>query len=746
MKSPRKFILSHHRAPGDLVCLTSLVRDIHLTYPGEFLIDVNTTVTPIWDNNPYLTKLWNHDGKNPKIFDPDTKMISCQYGQGIKDQKKETIHFAAYFHRDFEKQTGIKVPVQLPHGDLHLSDYEKATSPVKGRYWLIMTGGKSDFTIKVWHKNYFQEVSDRLGEMGLGVVQSGATHAGHWHPQLKGDHVIDLVGWGGFREWMQQIYHAEGVICGVTGAMHMAAAMHKPCVVIAGGREAWWWEAYVNENKGFGPIASGKHPMPHKFLHTIGLLDCCMQHGCWKNKVVPMGSDKLICKLPVTTPEMPIAKCMQMITPDHVVNAVAQYYEDRSLPPIDPNLRISRAPDILAPVTTTEQPAEQPAAEACSSPKCETGGTCKSGKCTPQVKTNIPKGSIVLPAGVPLVINPRAKVNMLDPDARKRVPEAPGATQAFNDVTVIDHPDVGGKYTVCMLFYGGEEHHEMHKRCLNSFLATVPHDRIDLRVGSNALNQKSLDMIEEYVQKGFITKHYRHDTNDFKYPVMREMFFDKDHPITTKWVIWFDDDSICDVNPQWLNILSIHISQNHRSVNAHMIGAKYTWTLNDKQKQVFSSRPWYRGKPWRANDGNPSPNGNKVIFATGGFWAITHEAIVGADIPDLGTGLTHTGGDWQIGEQLYQAGYGLKQFNGKKQFVRTSSVARRGVTHPTVDQIDDSQRRLAASTVVNAPAISPNVNVITPPRKTESPHAAKVTAPVPKQPKPRKKRKLVELQ
>jgi hypothetical protein len=162
------------------------MRDIHINHPGEFETDFNTTVTPIWQNNPYITKLWNHDAKAPQITATGTKMLACQYGRGIREQNHETVHFCAYFHRDFERQTGIKVPMTAPHGDIHLSGEEKTVSPVNGRYWLMLTGGKSDFTIKVWHTDYFQEVCNQLGAMGLGVVQTGAAHTGHWHPRLEG--------------------------------------------------------------------------------------------------------------------------------------------------------------------------------------------------------------------------------------------------------------------------------------------------------------------------------------------------------------------------------------------------------------------------------------------------------------------------------------------------------------------------------------------------------------------------------
>lgn len=321
------------------------------------------------------------------------------------------------------------------------------------------------------------------------------------------------------------------------------------------------------------------------------------------------------------------------------------------------------------------------------------------------------KATITLPKGVPITINPSANVQTYSGPVAQR----PGKSQTQNlvDDTILDHAAVGGRFTAFILFYGGEEYYDLHKRCLTSFLETTPASRIDLRVGSNALNQKSLNLIESYAAQGFITKHYRHDENAYKYPVMREMFYDDSHPITTKWVLWFDDDSICDVEPNWLNTLGACIAQYHTGKDAHMIGASYVWTANVIQKQIMESRPWHKGRPWRLHNGRPGgPNANRIIFTTGGFWALTTEAMRAADIPDLGTGLTHTGGDWQIGEQIYQAGYGLKQFNANKQFVRTSSVPRRGVTMPTIDKGDRPQAIVPPGTVVTVTS-NPSLRRIT---------------------------------
>lgn len=669
----QRFVLAHHRSPGDIMCLTALVRDIKLTYGDNVLVDVDTTCLDLWRHNPYLTKLWDKEQK--RVTTKNVTFLKMSYGEGIRQQKNETMHFAAYFHRDFKKQTGIQVPVHYAHGDLHLSPEEREQSLIEGRYWVLLSGGKSDAPVKVWRSQYFQQVVDWLGDQGLGAVQLGSVDKGHWHPQLDG--TLNLVGQTNLRDMLRLIYHADGVICGVTAAMHMAAALHRPCVCIAGGREAWWWEAYVNENRGFAE-ASGSHPMPHRFLHTIGQLDCCRHHGCWKNKVVPLNNDKLICQYPIMHPDMPIAKCMDLIQPHHVIEAIMQYYEDKSLPPV----RLGNAP--AASELSVPKAADAPA-------KVQT--TCGNPQQSIKTRTS---AKLVVPKGMPIKINPRTKMETRGAAKAQEatvVPQRPGVSPQYADESVFDHPQVGGKFTVFTLLYGPQEYHDLHRRCLEAIVATIPHSRLDLRIATAAANQNTLNMVQDYLDKGFATKHYRHNDNPGKYLIMREMFYDPAHPITTKWLLWFDDDSICDVEQGWLNVLARHIVQHHATNNQHMMGARFTWTPTARQWEIMASRPWWQGRPHRLKNGDPSPSGQHVVFGTGGFWALTTEAMRRADIPDLGTGLTHNGGDWQIGEQLWQAGYNVKQFNGRKQFVRTSSVARRGVTVKLIDELDNDERQ-----------------------------------------------------
>lgn len=614
MGQPRRVILIHKRAPGDTAVMTALPRDIHAAYPGQFEIGVDTNCMSLWENNPHVVPAKELKARGP------VEHLKLTYGKGVRDQNFETVHFLAYFHRDFEVQARVKVPLTLPYPDLHLSETEKTVPLVKGRYWAFLSGGKSDFTAKVWSSTYWQDTIDQLTRLGVPCVQIGGTDRGHWHPEVK--NVLNLVGKTSLRDMMRVLYHADGVICGVTSAMHLAAGLQKPCVVLAGGREAWWWEAYVRENSGLGgaDIAS-KLVYPHRYLHTIGLLDCCRRHGCWKNKVIKLHDDPSVCKYPIIKPGQAVPKCLEMITPQHVIEAVMSYYEDKSLPPIKEAAHVIR----YMPSADTQQ-ADMP------------------------------------------VLNIDATFEREVPGTQNRV-----SPENVSDDAIFDNPVIGGKFTVCVLFYGPKTYHDLHMRCLNSIITTCPPGRIDLRAASNALCDETVAVLERLAAQKIITKYYKHEKNDLKYPVMREMFHDPDCPITTNYTLWFDDDSIADRNTQWLKVLAGTIVQNP---DAGLIGADMILQLSQQQMQHYKTRPWYKGKKFRLRNGQPADNGYYAVFVAGGFFAIKTEAIRVAEVPD--DTLTHNGGDYTIGEQLYQNGYGIKGWNRQKQFIHTSSVPRRG--------------------------------------------------------------------
>src|SRR5581483_1580990 len=233
------------------------------------------------------------------------------------------VHFLEGFIEFLNQRLRLDIHLSAFKGDLHISALEKSwisqVREILGRdlpFWIVVAGGKQDYTIKWWDYHRFQQVVNHFQGKIL-FVQIG--EQGHRHPPLQG--VLDLRGKTDLRQLVRLMYHAQGVLCPVTLAMHLAAAVevkggqpkNRPCVVVAGGREPPHWEAYPH----------------HQFIHTAGALLCCDNGGCWKSRTVPLGDGDskdepenlcvdVIGRLP---------RCMDMITPQHVIQRIDLYFQ-----------------------------------------------------------------------------------------------------------------------------------------------------------------------------------------------------------------------------------------------------------------------------------------------------------------------------------------------------------------------------------------------------------------------------------
>jgi ADP-heptose:LPS heptosyltransferase len=310
----RRLILRNHQSPGDIVMLTAAIRDLHRTYPNEFITDVRTPCAPIWENNPYITPLEEGDG---------VEVVDCHYPL-INRSDEAPYHFIHGFTEYLNDILGVRIRPTVFRGDVHISDLEKTwfsqVEEILGDskpFWIIVAGGKQDFTIKWWSQARYQQVVDHFLRRIL-FVQVG--EAGHVHPPLR--NVIDLRGKTDLRQLIRLVYHAQGVLCPVTLLMHLAAAVEtrpgmprsRPCVVVAGGREPPHWEAYPY----------------HQFIHRAGALPCCDARGCWKSRVLPLGDgdEKDLpqnCCSNVVAADLP--RCMDMITASDVIRAMETYFE-----------------------------------------------------------------------------------------------------------------------------------------------------------------------------------------------------------------------------------------------------------------------------------------------------------------------------------------------------------------------------------------------------------------------------------
>lgn len=310
----KKLILKSPLSPGDMVLLTAAVRDLHRTYPGRFVTDVRTSCPELWENNPYLTPL--------DETDPEVAVVECSFP--LVDHANETPHHC--IHGFIQFLSGyLDAPIRPTafHGDIHLSELEKSwMSQVRELtnqdipYWIVVAGGKYDYTIKWWKTERYQEVVDHFRGK-IQFVQIG--EAGHHHPKLEG--VIDLRGKTSLRQLVRLVYHAQGVLCPVTFLMHLAAAVevkggqppHRPCVVVAGGREPVQWEAY--------PF--------HQFIHTVGALPCCAYGGCWRSRTVPLGDhDELDAPRNLCVDvARSLPRCMDLIPAREVIRRIEIYFD-----------------------------------------------------------------------------------------------------------------------------------------------------------------------------------------------------------------------------------------------------------------------------------------------------------------------------------------------------------------------------------------------------------------------------------
>jgi hypothetical protein len=326
----KRIILKNLQAPGDVVMLTGAVRDMHGCHPGQFMTDVRTSAPELWQNNPYLTRLDEHD--------PAVELIECQYPLILRSNQLP-YHFIHGFMEFLNERLGLNIRPTAFKGDIHLSEMEKAESR-KQKFglggevpvWAVAAGGKRDFTIKWWETKRYQQVVDHFRGR-IQFVQVGGR--GHFHPKLDG--VIDLRGRTTLRELIQLVYHCDGVLTPVSLLTHLAAAVPpkkaeigkvdsrnlnagvaptsthplRPCVVIAGGREPPHWEAYPT----------------HQFLHTVGMLPCCQHGGCWRSRTRPLGDGTVhdraenLCLDVVNN----LPRCMDLITAEEVIQRIEMY-------------------------------------------------------------------------------------------------------------------------------------------------------------------------------------------------------------------------------------------------------------------------------------------------------------------------------------------------------------------------------------------------------------------------------------
>jgi len=315
----RPLIFKNRQALGDILMMTAGIRDFKKSFPN-WPINVSTTAMHIWDHNPNLNR----------ELSKDTEIAEIGPGFLTNASNRDDRHFANAFRISIEDKLGISIAQGPIKPDIWMTKDETDTPLIEPPYWIIVAGEKGDWTAKTYSFVRWQNIVNELSHIKF--VQIGAKE--HKHPALIGKNVINLIGKTqnrntGIRDLFRLFYFAEGSMGLVSFQMHLAAAFHLPCVVIAGARE---------------PARFTRYP-GHQYLCTDGCLPCAAITSCWH------------CNLEKTCPEIvedeegkKIPRCVDIIKEDDVLRAFYQFYEGKRL-----NLNNPRKPILPNPIVEDKE-------------------------------------------------------------------------------------------------------------------------------------------------------------------------------------------------------------------------------------------------------------------------------------------------------------------------------------------------------------------------------------------------------
>lgn len=303
-KVPKEVIFHNRQAFGDILTMTSAIRDFKTTYPNT-RVGVITTAMHIWDHNPHIDHQFRSSIDDSKIV---------KIGPGFLTNKSNlwNFHMTNAFRLDIENKLGIRFTQGEMRPDIWMTQEEYDRKPVidiDKPYWIFIYGGEPGWPSKQYHR--WQEVIDILKD-DIQFVQLGVK--GHPYPRLE--NVIDYVGKTedrntGIRDLFNIFLHSQGSLGLVSMHMHLSACFNNPCVVLAGAREPAWFTQY------FG----------HQYVQTNGTMACSETRACWACKLE--GCRNLVKpeKLNEGHNTKQVPKCVDIIEPEQVAEAVRSYYK-----------------------------------------------------------------------------------------------------------------------------------------------------------------------------------------------------------------------------------------------------------------------------------------------------------------------------------------------------------------------------------------------------------------------------------
>lgn len=230
--------------------------------------------------------------------------------------------------------------------------------------------------------------------------------------------------------------------------------------------------------------------------------------------------------------------------------------------------------------------------------------------------------------------------------------------------------------TICVLLYG--DHPSLAQRCLNSLMVSPPPDGMaDFRLGLNTISLETRQVVTEWTRAWtgrppviWYEPQYGPQQKPLKYPLMRRMFHDPQHPLGTA-VMWFDDDSyLVGTTPAWWQLV------REKLAHYDMLGQLWYWKVQPGQREWFNQSTWCQ---------QGTPYVHRWQFCQGAWWCLHRRWITQLDWPPLE--LRHFGGDSLLGEILRHRQASLGKFDtcvriNADERGKHSGAPRRGTLQP----------------------------------------------------------------
>ena len=155
--------------------MTATIKALHQTHPKEFITGYRGTAPQLMEFNPYIHPLAREEAE----------VIKMEY-PAIRHSNQRPRHFIEAYANFLGEKLGVDIPIKEFRPDIYVSNEEqrwdsqvKEITNIDHPFWIIVVGGKNDFTVKWWdHLRYQQVVNHFRGKICF--VRVGANN--HYHP------------------------------------------------------------------------------------------------------------------------------------------------------------------------------------------------------------------------------------------------------------------------------------------------------------------------------------------------------------------------------------------------------------------------------------------------------------------------------------------------------------------------------------------------------------------------------------